>query len=246
MATISDQFKTYDNISKQLDLYNRILKNTMKINVPAYDFSSIYQTIEPFKEQLNWLANQYDMINSSIQPLQDYINSINEMINKSLENTLPKINFEYLNNLKKLSSYASNNLESIDSSLLINTIDEINTSIDTFECDNNSINDLAECKSSFIDLKQIIQNSPLTLDTLYNFFSLLISILALLQPHLDNSTETIIDNQKAIIELQKEQLEVNKDIRDSLKNIQNSSSNTDVIIENISNSLDTLIKSVEE
>lgn len=243
MATISDQFKAYDNVSKQLDLYNRILKNSMQVNIPTYDFKCITESINPFTEQLNLISNQFAMINSSMQPFQDYINSINEMINKYLEVAMPKFNFEYLNNLKTLSSYTSDTFESIDSSLFINTVDEIYNSVDNLELSNNSITEL---KGIFLDLKQTIKDFSLTKEDFYFFIGLLFNLFMLIQPYLDNSTETIIDNQKAIIELQKEQLEVDKDIRDSLKNIQNSSSNADVIIENISNSLDTLIKSVEE
>lgn len=246
MATISDQFKAYDNITKQLDLYNRILKNTMKVNIPKYDFSGIAQSINPFKEQLSLISNQSAILNSSIQPLQDYMNSINEIINKYLEAAIPKFNFEYLNNLKTLSSYSSDTLESIDSSLFINTVDEIYDSVDSIQSDNNSVADLNECKNFFLDLKQNIKSYSLTKEDFYFFIGLLLNLLTIIQPYMDNSTDKIIDNQKTIIELQKEQLEIDKDIRDSLKNIHNSSSNADVIIENISNSLDTLIKSVEK
>ena len=125
MATISDQFKMYDNISKQLDLYNRILKNSMQVNIPTYDFKCITESINPFTEQLNLISNQLAMINSSMQPFQDYMNSINEMINKSLEVAMPKFNFEYLNNLKIISSYTPDIIESIDKTLFTDTIDEI-------------------------------------------------------------------------------------------------------------------------
>lgn len=244
MATISDQFKIYDNISKQLDSYNRILKSTINVNVPTYDFKIITESITPFTAQLNLISNQFAMINSSIQPFQDYMNSINRIINKYLEATTPKFNFEYLNNLKILSSYALDTFESIDNSLFINTVDEIYTSVDNLESTDNSI---TEFKKTFLDLiKQTIKDSSLTKESFKYFIEILFNLFILIQPYLDTSTETIIDNQKAIIELQKEQLDVNKDIRDSLNKIQNSSSNADIIIENISNSLDTLIKSVEE
>ena len=246
MATISEQFIAYANISKQLDLYNRTLKNTMKVNIPTYDFSGITQSLEPFKEHLNLISNQCALISSSIQPLQDYMNSINEMINKSLEAAMPKFNFEYLNNLKIISSYTSDTLESIDSSLFINTVDEIYDSIENLESTNNSVTDLNEFKKIFLDLKQNIKSYSLTKEDFYFFIGILMTLFTIIQPYLDNSTETIIDNQKTIIELKKEQLEVNKDIRDSLENIQNSSINADVIIENINNSLDTFIKSVKE
>lgn len=243
MATMSDQFKIYDNISKQLELYNRMVKNNIKINIPTYDFSSIYKSLDPFKEQLNIISNQCTLISSSIQPLQDYINSINEMINKSLEASMPKFNFEYLNNLKILSSYTSDTLESIDNSVFINTVDEICDSVDSLESINDT--DLSEFKKIFLYLKENIKSYSLTKEDFYFFIGILLNLFTIIQPFLDNSTDTIIDNQKAIIELQKEKLEVDKDIRDTLKKFQNSSSNTDIIIENINNSLDTLIKSVE-
>ena len=154
----------------------------------------------------------------------------------SINSAVANIALNSLNNLKIMSNYSSDTIESIDKSVFSNTIDDVYTSID----------DLDECKSSSLDLKQNIQESSLTKESFYNFLSLLISLFALIQPYFDNSSETIIDNQKAIIELQKEQLEVTKDIHDTFKNTQNISSNTEVIIENINNSLNTLIKSIEE
>lgn len=130
--------------------------------------------------------------------------------------------------------------------MFINTVDEIYDSIENLESTNNSVTDLNEFKKIFLDLKQNIKSYSLTKEDFYFFIGILMTLFTIIQPYLDNSTETIIDNQKTIIELKKEQLEVNKDIRDSLENIQNSSINADVIIENINNSLDTFIKSVKE
>lgn len=231
-------------ISKQIDINNHIMQTIPKI--PTYNFNNIYNLTESLQAYSKLISEQIDCINASTQPLRDYINSINETISKTLELSIPKFNFEYLNNLKIISSYTPDIIESIDESLFTDTIDKICTSLDSFESDNDSIENLDECKNSFFDLKYLIQKYSLTKEDFYFFITLLISLFTIIQPYLDNSTETIIDNQKSIIELQKEQLEVDKDIRDSLKKIQNSSSNADVIIENISNSLDTLIKSVEE
>ncbi len=164
----------------------------------------------------------------------------------SINSAVANIALNSLNNLKIMSNYSSDTIESIDKSVFSNTIDDVYTSIDNFEYYTDSTDDLDECKSSSLDLKQNIQESSLTKESFYNFLSLLISLFALIQPYFDNSSETIIDNQKAIIELQKEQLEVTKDIHDTFKNTQNISSNTEVIIENINNSLNTLIKSIEE
>ncbi|WP_040192120.1 hypothetical protein [Clostridium culturomicium] len=243
MATISDQFKIYDNISKQLDSYNRILKSTINVNVPTYDFKIITESINPFTAQLNLISNQFAMINSSIQPFQDYMNSINKIINQYLEATTPKFNFEYLNNLKILSSFTPDDLEYIDETSFINTVDEIYTNINDFDTTNDSV-ELNEYTSCFLSLKQLIQNSSLTWESFRSFIALLITIFTVFQPYLDNSSEIMIEQQQEIIELEKQKLDLCDDISDSLKNIDNSCCDITSTLENINNSLETLIESI--
>ncbi|NWK13014.1 hypothetical protein [Clostridium cadaveris] len=223
-------------ISKQIDINNRIMQTIPKI--PTYDFSNIYKSLEPFQSQLILISQQSKLINSSIKPFQDYMSSINEMINKNLQIAMPKVYFEYLNNLKILSSYYQNILESIDESLFTDTIDEICTSLDSFEADKDSIENLDECKNSFFDLKHLIQKYSLTKEDFYFFITLLISLFTIIQPYLDNSSDVLIKQQKEIIELQKEKLDTFENINDSFKNV-------DVTIENISKSLENLIESIE-
>lgn len=243
MSSIFKFLEIHNAIYKQIEFNNRIIQTIPRI--PTYDFSNIYNSLEPFQAQLNLISQQTKFINSSLKPFQDYMSSITQMINKNLEIAMPKFNFEYLNNLKIISSYSLDIVESIDKSLFINTIDEIYTSIDAFESDNDSIKNLDECKNSFFDLKQLIQNSSLTFESFCAFVSLLIAIFTLIQPYLDNSTEVMIEQQREIIELQKQQLDLSKDISDSLKKINHGSSNVGIPLENINKSLETLIESVE-
>ncbi|NWK12966.1 hypothetical protein, partial [Clostridium cadaveris] len=76
-------------ISKQIDINNRIMQTIPKI--PTYDFSNIYKSLEPFQSQLILISQQSKLINSSIKPFQDYMSSINEMINKNLQIAMPKV-----------------------------------------------------------------------------------------------------------------------------------------------------------
>lgn len=231
-------------VTPNFNVYSERINSIIKSSIPVIDTSAYMNPlIESIQASLNILT---ESINSSIQPLIEHMNEINNEMIASINSAVANIALNSLNNLKIMSNYSSDTIESIDKSVFSNTIDDVYTSIDNFEYYTDSTDDLDECKSSLLDLKQNIQESSLTKESFYNFLSLLISLFALIQPYFDNSSETIIDNQKAIIELQKEQLEVTKDIHDTFKNTQNISSNTEVIIENINNSLNTLIKSIEE
>ena len=259
------QYKIQTYLSNQIKNYNKTLNNMIKFNsfkpfnIEAYNFADTIKPIkldQSFKNfadslkipkyDLDFIKYQNDIIQSSIQPFQEQIERVREMISKTLEVNIPKIDFEFLNNLKEISSYAPEFVESIDNSLFIDTVNAVYESIDSFDTYTDSNNEVKEYKDIFSFFIELINNSPLTKDNFYSFVGLIMNFFMLIQPYLDNSTDAIIDNQKAIIELQKEQLEVDKDIRDSLKEIQNSSSNADVVIQNINDSLDTFIKSVEK
>lgn len=226
-----DSTKIVPNVNSYSESINTIIKES----IPIIDVSTY---IEPLIEFAQFNSKTItESINVSLIPLINAINEVNADIIASATAVMSNIAFDSLNNLKLISSYSAD---------IIQAIDEICISVDRLDSFDVPSENLDECKDSLLDLKQDIQESTLTKEKFYDFISLLITILTFFQPYLDNSTDTIIDNQKAIIELQKEQLEVDKDIRDSLKNLQNGSSNGDIIIENISNSLDTLNKSVEK
>ena len=122
--------KTFSNIN----LYSENINSVIKSSMPVID-TRVYMNplIESIQESFNSLTESINSsINLSIQPLLDYMNEINKQIS-SMSSLMSSMLSDSLENLKAITSYTSETIESISKYALSETIDDVYSSLDELE-----------------------------------------------------------------------------------------------------------------
>lgn len=221
---------TLNPYGESITAINAIIKESISV-------IDINTCIEPLIEFARFTSKTLsESINASLIPLIDTLNEVNAEIVASANTIMSNISLDSLNNLKLMSSYSAD---------IIQAIDEVYTSVGSLKSFDIQSGNLDEFKDSLLDLKQDIQESTLTKENFIAFIGLLISILTFFQPYFDNSSDTIIEQQKEIIELQEKQLDSINNLKNILQNDTDISTDVSTSSNDISKSLKSIVESVE-
>lgn len=183
--------------------------------------------IESIQESFNILIESINSsINLSIQPFLDHMNEINKQIS-SMSSLMSSIVLDSLENFKTITSYTTETIESISKYELSETIDDVYNSLDELEFNNEIVSLVTECKNEIISIKNDLNNSKSKEIDIHQWIATITAIIGLILSILsqfDNSNEVLIEQNKQIIEIKSSELQM---------------------LENINNSLEKLVKSVE-
>lgn len=216
--------KTFSNIN----LYSENINSVIKSSMPVID-TRVYMNplIESIQESFNSLTESINSsINLSIQPLLDYMNEINKQIS-SMSSLMSSMISDSLENLKAITSYTSETIESISKYALSETIDDVYSSLDELEFNDEIISLVTECKNEIISIKNDLNNSKSKEIDIHQWIATITAIIGLILSILsqfDNSNEVLIEQNKQTIEIKSSELQM---------------------LESIDNSLEKLVKSVK-
>lgn len=214
--------KTFPNI------YSESINSIIKASMPMID-TSVYMNplIESIQESFNVLTESINSsINLSIQPFLDHMNEINKQIS-SMSSLISSMVSDSLENFKTITSYTAETIESISKYALSETIDDVYNSLDELEFNDEIVSLVTECKNEIISIKNDLNNSKSKEIDIHQWIATITAIVGLILSILsqfDNSNEVLIEQNKQIIEINSSELQM---------------------LENIDNSLEKLVKSVE-
>lgn len=216
--------KTFPNIN----IYSESINSIIKASMPVID-TSVYMNplIESIQESFNVLTESINSsINLSIQPFLDHMNEINKQIS-SMSSLISSMVSDSLENFKTITSYTAETIESISKYALSETIDDVYNSLDELEFNDEIVSLVTECKNEIISIKNDLNNSKSKEIDIHQWIATITAIVGLILSILsqfDNSNEVLIEQNKQIIEINSSELQM---------------------LENIDNSLEKLVKSVE-
>lgn len=208
------------NFSSYSERINSIIKTSVPvINTSVYMnplFESVQDCFNVLTESLN------SSIKLSIQPLIDHMNEINDQIKSSMNSLISNMVLDSLQNFKTITSYRTETIKSISKYELTEAIDNVYSSLDELEFNDEIISLISECKNEIISIKNDLNNSKSREIDIHQWIATITAIIGIILSILsqfDNSNETLIEQNKQIIDIETSKLQKLKSIDNSLEKL---------------------------